>query len=175
MSVVKKHKSSFDRQIFEAVLIYRGGQNVLNSRSQYSRCQVPRLSVMVGENLQYDNAALKNEKEKLKKRIAEKSENPKKRRKFEVNFQLKVGGESKDKTNTYVIKDSRESNPNPEEHVDESETHNDNDRKRFPIPATFRTTKRRKPFKSIATGQPPISSYFKSRPVFSFSSSPDQT
>ena len=29
MSVVKQHKTSFDRQIFELVLIYRGGKNIL--------------------------------------------------------------------------------------------------------------------------------------------------
>ena len=54
MSVVKQHKSSFDRMVFESVLIYRGGHNILNSKSEFSRCQVPRLSVMVGENQQYD-------------------------------------------------------------------------------------------------------------------------
>ena len=61
-------------------MIYRGGQNVLNSRSQYSRCQVPRLSVMVGDSQQFDTAALKIETEKLKKRIVEEAIDPPKKR-----------------------------------------------------------------------------------------------
>ena len=49
MSVVRKHKSSFERQIFENVLIFRDGNNVLNSKSEFNRCQIPRLSVMCGD------------------------------------------------------------------------------------------------------------------------------
>ena len=54
MSVVKKHTSSFSRMIMESILIYRAGANILNSKSEFSRCVVPRLSVMVGEENQHD-------------------------------------------------------------------------------------------------------------------------
>ena len=33
----------------ESVLIFRDGNNVLNSKSEFNRCQVPRLSVMIGD------------------------------------------------------------------------------------------------------------------------------
>ena len=54
MSVVKSHKSSFERQLFESILIFRAGKNILNSKSEFSRCKVPRLSIMVGEESQQD-------------------------------------------------------------------------------------------------------------------------
>ena len=40
------------RQIFEAVLIFRAGDNVLNSKAEYNRSKVPRLSVMINEGQQ---------------------------------------------------------------------------------------------------------------------------
>ena len=49
MSVVRQHFSAFSRQIFEAVLIFRAGDNVLNSKAEFNRSKVPRLSVMIGE------------------------------------------------------------------------------------------------------------------------------
>ena len=50
MSVIKQHRSSFERMIFESCLIFRNENNVLNSKSEFNRCQVPRLSVMIGDN-----------------------------------------------------------------------------------------------------------------------------
>ena len=77
MSVIKQHKTSFDRMIFESVLIYRGGSNILNSKSEFSRCQVPRLSVMVGEGQQNEvDQKTNNEVFKLKRR-------PKRRRDYD--------------------------------------------------------------------------------------------
>ena len=45
MTIIKQHFSSFSRQIHEAVLIFND-PFVLNSKSEYNMCQVPRLSVM---------------------------------------------------------------------------------------------------------------------------------
>ena len=147
--------------ILEAVLIYRGGQNVMNSRSQYSRCQVPRLSVMVGENQQFNTIELKQETEKLKKRIAEENHiTPKnKRRKVDNNSNLIERGKSKDMKMTPFIKDSRESNSNLEEHKDNLENHDVYEGKRCPISSNIlppRSTKRRRKFKSSLEGQPPF-------------------
>ena len=55
MSVVRQHFSAFSRLIFEAVLIFRGGDNVLNSKTEFNRAKVPRLSVMVSEGQQQDS------------------------------------------------------------------------------------------------------------------------
>ena len=81
MSVVKQHKNSFSRMIFESVLIYRGGSNILNSKSEYSRCQVPRLLLMVGED---QNNLKNNEVLKLKRKFMEETgSKPKRRRKHD--------------------------------------------------------------------------------------------
>ena len=73
-SVVKSHKSSFARQIHESVLIFRGGQNVLNSKSEFSRCTVPRLGVTFGDK-QYEEvtaaAAVSTTEEKIKRKNVE--------------------------------------------------------------------------------------------------------
>ena len=50
MKVLKAHKTAFARQVHEAVLIKMNEHtNILNSRGEFNRCQLPRLSVMMGE------------------------------------------------------------------------------------------------------------------------------
>ena len=45
MRVLKYTRSSFDRQILESVLIQNNrNHHILNSRSEYNRCALPRLS-----------------------------------------------------------------------------------------------------------------------------------
>ena len=39
MSVIKQHRSSFERMIFESCLIFRNENNVLNSKTEFNRCQ----------------------------------------------------------------------------------------------------------------------------------------
>ena len=52
MRILRRHKSAFVRQINEAVLIemHSVKDNILNSKSEYNRCQLPRLNVKMGEN-----------------------------------------------------------------------------------------------------------------------------
>merc|ERR1740123_2594395 len=53
MKVIKKHTSAFQRQVMEAVVIeIRQNSNILNSKSGYNRCLIPRLSVSVGDRVQ---------------------------------------------------------------------------------------------------------------------------
>ena len=51
MKILKRHKSAFVRQISEAVLIemHCEKDTILNSKSEYNRCQLPRLSIKMGE------------------------------------------------------------------------------------------------------------------------------
>ena len=51
MRVMKFHRSAFERQIHESVLIqsYRRENNIMNSRTEYNRCSVPRLGVKMNE------------------------------------------------------------------------------------------------------------------------------
>ena len=49
MKIVKQFQSSFRRQVHEAVSISRNSsRNILNSKLEYNRCILPRLSVMMG-------------------------------------------------------------------------------------------------------------------------------
>ena len=50
MKVIKFHKSAFERQIHESVIIQsrRADHNIKNSEAEYNRCAVPRLSVKLG-------------------------------------------------------------------------------------------------------------------------------
>ena len=52
MNVITEHFSAFSRLIFEAVLIFRAGNNVLNSKAEFNRAQVPRLSVTINDGSQ---------------------------------------------------------------------------------------------------------------------------
>ena len=49
MKVLRGHTSAFVRQIHEAVLIEMHADNVLNSKGEFNRCQLPRLGVKMGE------------------------------------------------------------------------------------------------------------------------------
>ena len=67
-TVIRQHKSAFSRQVQEACLIFLAGNNVMNSKSQYNRCQIPRLSVMIGEN-QADSTKISYNTDELDKEI----------------------------------------------------------------------------------------------------------
>ena len=70
MSVVKQHYSAFSRQIMESVLIFLD-PHVLNSKSGlYNRCQVPRLSVMVGDQVASDQNHAKYDQVELDTELA---------------------------------------------------------------------------------------------------------
>ena len=50
MKVLRFHKTSFGRQIFESVLIQENRfHNLLNSKSEYNRCAIPRLTLKMGD------------------------------------------------------------------------------------------------------------------------------
>ena len=49
MKVIKSHQSPLYRQIHEAIMIQKFESATLNSKGEYNRCQLPRLSVMMGE------------------------------------------------------------------------------------------------------------------------------
>ena len=49
MKIVKTHFSAFSRQIHEAVRIRSRAAVALNSKGQYNRCQLPRLTVEMGD------------------------------------------------------------------------------------------------------------------------------
>ena len=44
-TIVASFQDPLTRQIAESVRIEKGGENILNSKSEYSRCRVPRLRI----------------------------------------------------------------------------------------------------------------------------------
>ena len=57
MKVIKKHHSSFQRMVMEAIVIgetQQQGHNILNSKSGFNRCLIPRLTIVVGDRVQPD-------------------------------------------------------------------------------------------------------------------------
>ena len=70
MSVIKQHFSSFSRQVMESVLIF-SDPHVMNSKSMYNRCQVPRLSVMVGDQVASDQDSVKYDQVELDTELAD--------------------------------------------------------------------------------------------------------
>ena len=50
MEVIKYTRTSFDRQILESICIQQNiNHNILNSKSEYNRCFLPRLSTRLGD------------------------------------------------------------------------------------------------------------------------------
>ena len=50
MKMISSHKSSFERQLAEAVMIQNyNGPFLMNSRLEYSRCYVPKIMMKLGE------------------------------------------------------------------------------------------------------------------------------
>ena len=67
MKVLHFKKSAYERQVHESVLIQqnRGHHHLLNSRSEFNRCSLPRLTIKLGEVEMCEQAqALKNERKK---------------------------------------------------------------------------------------------------------------
>jgi hypothetical protein len=70
MKVVAYHKSSFERQIDEAVKIQQNrGNNILNSKSEFNRSSIPRLGVKMGHK------NFKNKQEHVDGKLLEEKKN----------------------------------------------------------------------------------------------------
>ena len=99
IKIVKYAKSSFERQILESVEIQANRHHhLLNSRSEYNRCAVPRLTCKLGDKefkefekeVQTDLAREEKQISKIREMIKERNRNrnqtkapPAKRRKIE--------------------------------------------------------------------------------------------
>ena len=82
MRILKSTRSAFERQILESVLIQKARQhNILNSKAEYNRCALPRLTAKLGERdldkwRQEDRQEMEKEatiEEKIRMRKKEKS------------------------------------------------------------------------------------------------------
>ena len=78
MKILSSHKTAFERQIREAVLIEKfAGPTLMNSKVEYNRCSIPRIIMKTGNKENVDLEAQK-EKETIEK-IKELYPNEKKR------------------------------------------------------------------------------------------------
>ena len=77
MKVLTTHKSAFERQIREAVMIdLENGPNLLNSKIEYSRCLLPKMSIKLGNKQSEEDPQITKEKDiKEKIQLLYKSEN----------------------------------------------------------------------------------------------------
>jgi hypothetical protein len=72
MKALRFHKSAFERQVHEAVLIQDNrSHNILNSRSEYNRCALPRLGTKLGERETKDKRIEVEEEERKDQELEE--------------------------------------------------------------------------------------------------------
>ena len=80
MKVVKFHKSSFERQIHESVLIQSNRNHwLLNSKAEFNRCAIPRLGLKLGDKEFREKNKELIEEEKREAELEEKIRNLKKK------------------------------------------------------------------------------------------------
>merc|ERR1711954_410509 len=67
MRLIRTHKTAFNRQISESVEIQNQKKEhlILNSKSEYNRCALPRLTAKIGE----ESYGKKEEEKKVEQRI----------------------------------------------------------------------------------------------------------
>ena len=65
MKVLSFKRSAYERQVHESVLIQQNRKhNLLNSRSEFNRCSIPRLTVKLGDKEMSELAATMREEQK---------------------------------------------------------------------------------------------------------------
>ena len=76
MKALRFHKSAFERQIYESVQIQANRKHfILNSKIEYNRCALPRLTLKLGDKnvkeLEKDIEEEKRKEEVLERKIRE--------------------------------------------------------------------------------------------------------
>ena len=91
MKILSSHKTAFERQIREAVLIEcNAGQFIMNSKVEYTRCSIPRIEVTIGNDTKRkDDEKIATEKELIEK-IKKMSKTENKRLSSKVNGSCSV-------------------------------------------------------------------------------------
>ena len=76
MRIVKTHRSAFERQIFEGIRIQseRLIHDILNSKTEYNRCALPRMEVNVGNTKRTSRDIERSEEEQKETEIEKKIE-----------------------------------------------------------------------------------------------------
>ena len=108
MQILTSHRSAFERQIREAIMIENyAGNTLLNSKMEYTRCGIPKMILKVGnKDIESEDSEIKREKnviemikmkykgeKKREKKVTEEKETEivAKRRKLDDSFNDRVG------------------------------------------------------------------------------------
>ena len=68
MKILSSHKTAFERQIREAVLIEKNaGPTLMNSKTEYNRCSIPRIVIKMGNEEEVVDPTIKKEREVIEK------------------------------------------------------------------------------------------------------------
>ena len=90
MKILRCHTSALTRQVQEAVLIEMNGENLLNSKGEYNRCQLPRLGVQMGtRSILDEEEVVEMTEEEIISSLTEDKKRKKKKENNEVNSQPK--------------------------------------------------------------------------------------
>ena len=94
MKVLSFKRSAYERQVHESVLIQQNRKHMLlNSRSEFNRCSIPRLTVKLGDKEMTELAASMREEQKkeddLERVIRNLKKNSKKRPSENISIQEK--------------------------------------------------------------------------------------
>ena len=82
MKAIRFHKSAYERQVHESVMIKENskGHYILNSRAEYNRCALPRLGTKLGEKETKEKRLEVEAEEKKEQELEEKIKNMRKER-----------------------------------------------------------------------------------------------
>ena len=68
MRMISSHRTAFERQLAEAVMIEKfNGPYLLNSKLEYSRCNIPKMQLKLGENDEKSDPSKEKEKSTIEK------------------------------------------------------------------------------------------------------------
>ena len=86
MKILSSHKSAFERQIREAVLIDKySGPYLMNSKVEYNRCSIPRIQMTFGNKTIVEDDALAIKEKEIIETIKNMAKSDKKRLSSRVN------------------------------------------------------------------------------------------
>ena len=94
MRILSTHKSAFERQLREKVLLeHFAGPQILNSKLEYTRCGIPKMELKIGNKEAKESQDVKREKaaiELIKMRFKSENKRPKEVENEDQKYSKKV-------------------------------------------------------------------------------------
>ena len=83
---MRTHQSALYRQVHEAVLIMKNEPITLNSRGEYNRCQLPRLTVMMGDKEQEEKEERNKDEEESDEYLEVEDDHKRSRKRRKIGY-----------------------------------------------------------------------------------------